>query len=52
LHREYSGIEVDHFSSAMKMCPGVIGLQACLHENLKDFPKCFAKIEKAAQPEN
>ena len=52
LHKEYSGIEVDHFSYAMKVCPGVIGLPACLQLNLKDYPKCFYKIEKPAQTEN
>jgi hypothetical protein len=50
--KEYTGIEVDHFTYAMKVCPGVVGLPACLQLNLKDYPKCFLQFEKLAQPEN
>jgi hypothetical protein len=58
LHKEYPGVEVDHFAYAMKVCPGVAGLPACLQENLKDYSKCFPKViiqEKPVleiQPEN
>jgi hypothetical protein len=47
---------VDDFTYAMKVCTGHPNLPICLHENLKDYPKCFPKVpertEEQVLPEN
>ena len=51
LHKEYSGFEVYDFMYAMKVCPGYTNLLNCLGENLRDYPKCFPKLEEKPAPE-